>query len=89
MVFYKARGLYRSRLGWLSALVGFMALGLSLPGCNGKSVAVTAIVINPENSNILFIATNDAIYKSRDGGAAWIPLTQGLGHARILSLAVH
>ncbi|MBI3995128.1 MAG: hypothetical protein HY349_04020, partial [Nitrospirae bacterium] len=41
------------------------------------------------NPNILFIATNDAIYKSRDGGAAWIPLTQGLGHARILSLAVH
>ncbi|MBI3611045.1 MAG: hypothetical protein HY204_10150 [Nitrospirae bacterium] len=69
--------------------IGLSLSGFSLTGCNGKSNIVTAIVMNPDHPNTLFIATNDSVYKSRDDGAAWVPVTEGLGHARILSLAIH
>ena len=89
MIFYSARGLFGSRPdGWRS-LVGIAFLCLTLQGCSGKSNIVTAIAINPGHPNILFIATNDAVYKTRDDGATWITVTEGLGHARILSLAIH
>ncbi len=89
MIFCDAHGPFRSRLGGWSTLVGILVLGFSLPGCSGKSNIVTAIAINPNHPSILFIATNDSIYKTRDDGATWIPLTEGLGHARIVSLAIH
>ncbi|HUK56094.1 MAG TPA: hypothetical protein VLY20_05505 [Nitrospiria bacterium] len=69
-------------------LVVFFTGGM-LPGCTGKSNMVTAIVINPENPAIVFIATNDSVYKTRDDGATWVPVTTGLGNARILSLAIN
>ena len=78
------RGLLRLMRCLCGLLIGFVFLG-----CSGKSRIVTAIVINPAHPNILFIATNDAVYKSRDDGATWIPVTEGLGHARIVSLAIH
>jgi photosystem II stability/assembly factor-like uncharacterized protein len=70
------------------ALIGIALFGYLLPGCTGHSNMVTAIAINPHHPNILFITTNDSVYKSRDDGATWITVTKGLGHARILSLAV-
>jgi photosystem II stability/assembly factor-like uncharacterized protein len=73
----------------LRTIVGIVLLGFCLPGCSGKSNIVTSIAINPEHPGILFIATNDSIYKTRDDGATWIPVTEGLGHARIVSLAIH
>jgi len=74
---------------WLRALVVLSLAGVLFLGCIGKSNVVTAIVINPEQPAILFIATNDSVYKSRDDGATWVPVTEGLSNARILSLAIH
>ncbi|MBI3811061.1 MAG: hypothetical protein HY283_02480 [Nitrospirae bacterium] len=89
VIFCSARRLLRTRPDRLCANVGLFLLGFFLFGCNGESNFVTAIAINPEHSSILFIATNDSIYKTHDDGATWIPVTEGLGHARIVSLAVH
>jgi photosystem II stability/assembly factor-like uncharacterized protein len=89
VIFYSARRLLRSRPDRLSAIVGLFLLGFFLSGCSGKSNFVTAIAINPEHPSILFIATNDSVYKTRDDGATWNPVTEGLGHARIVSLAIH
>jgi len=85
---YRAPGRISSRSDLL-ALGGLFLLVFLQAGCTGKSKVVTAIAINPVRPNILFIATNDSVYKSRDEGATWITVTEGLGHARILSLAVH
>ncbi|HET6466477.1 MAG TPA: hypothetical protein VFH55_12785 [Nitrospiria bacterium] len=74
---------------WLRALVAVSFGGVLFLGCSGKSNVVTAIVINPDQPAILFIATNDSVYKTRDDGATWVPVTEGLSNARILSLAIH
>ena len=60
-----------------------------ISGCVGKSSQVTAIAMHPETPETLYIATNDNVYKTRDGGLTWAPITEGMGHARILSLAIH
>jgi photosystem II stability/assembly factor-like uncharacterized protein len=40
-------------------------------GCQKDSEAIVSIALHPTNSKILYVATNDAVYKSRDGGATW------------------
>ena len=39
--------------------------------CQKDSEAIVSIALHPTNSNILYVATNDAVYKSRDGGKSW------------------
>lgn len=89
MIPYCARGRFPSRVGLLAPAGCFLLALLFQAGCTGNSKVVTAIVINPLHPNILFIATNDSVLKSRDDGATWKIATEGLGHARILSLAIH
>ena len=40
-------------------------------GCQKESESVVSIALHPTNGNILYVATNDAVYKSRDGGGTW------------------
>jgi photosystem II stability/assembly factor-like uncharacterized protein len=40
-------------------------------GCQKGSESIVAIALHPTNANILYVATNDAVYKSRDGGGTW------------------
>ena len=51
----------------------FAALALLLfnLGCQKDSEAIVSIALHPTNVNILYVATNDAVYKSRDGGQLW------------------
>jgi len=50
------------------ASIVFLALSL---GCQKDSESVVSIALHPTNANILYVATNDAVYKSRDGGGTW------------------
>jgi photosystem II stability/assembly factor-like uncharacterized protein len=54
-------------------LAGFAALLLVLfcLGCQKDSESIVSIALHPKNPDILYVATNDAVYKSRDGGATW------------------
>ena len=56
-------------------------------GC-GRSDAIVVIGLHPANSNILYVATNDYIYKSRDGGETWENLSKGMSHSRVISMAI-
>jgi photosystem II stability/assembly factor-like uncharacterized protein len=58
----------RRHTALLSAL---LALLVSSLGCQKESESVVSIALHPTNANILYVATNDAVYKSRDGGATW------------------
>ena len=44
---------------------------ISSLGCQKESESVVSIALHPTNANILYVATNDAVYKSRDGGGTW------------------
>jgi photosystem II stability/assembly factor-like uncharacterized protein len=48
-----------------------LLFGLCACGCQKDSEAIVSIALHPTNTNILYVATNDAVYKSRDGGGTW------------------
>jgi photosystem II stability/assembly factor-like uncharacterized protein len=50
---------------------------------------ITAIVIDPEDPEVLYVGTENAgIYKSIDGGVSWKPANSGLGRTSIDTLAM-
>ena len=62
-------------------------LGLFLLGC-GRSDPIVLIQLHPKNPDIIYVATNDYIYKSRDGGRTWANLSKGMSHSRVIAMAV-
>lgn len=69
-------------------LYGLCLVGwLALVGC-GKSETVVEVALHPTKANILYIATNDYIYKTRDGGAHWQNMSAGMTHSRVIALAI-
>ncbi len=59
----------------------------SLTGCGGSD-AIVVIAVHPQNPQILYVATNDYIYKTRDGGQTWENVSRGVTHSRVISLAI-
>jgi photosystem II stability/assembly factor-like uncharacterized protein len=53
------------------AQLASLLLVLGYLGCQKDSAAIVSIALHPMNPNILYVATNDAVYKSRDGGQLW------------------
>ncbi len=49
----------------------FLLLTLLLPACGKQEAAVVSIALHPTNPNIFYVATNDAVHKTRDGGRTW------------------
>lgn len=56
--------------------------------CAMRDDAVVVIALHPRNPNILYIATNDYIYKSRDEGGTWEKISGGMSHSRVISIAI-
>lgn len=42
-----------------------------VPACGDSSDTIASLALHPTNPNILYVATNDAVYKTRDGGPTW------------------
>src|SRR5438309_10657259 len=68
----------------LAFLLLFIA---ALSGCN-RSDAIVVIQLHPKNPDIIYVATNDYIYKTRDGGQTWTNLSHGMSHSRVISMAI-
>src|SRR2546425_10499085 len=75
-----------ARLLWLLVFLGTTLTGV--PGCGLQSDAIVVIALHPKNPNILYIATNDYIYKSRDEGRSWEAISHGMSHSRVISMAI-
>jgi len=60
----------------------------SLSGCTRGEPTVFVIAVHPTNPNIIYVATRDTIYKTRDGGQTWAALREGLEQAQVISLAI-
>ena len=71
----------------MKAILPFCFLAMSLFGCD-RSDPIVLIQLHPTNPDIIYVATNDYIYKTRDGGQTWKNLSQGMSHSRVISMAV-
>lgn len=73
----------------MKRLVGllFFLLGLSLFGCD-RSDPIVVIQLHPKNPDIIYVATNDYIYKTRDGGRTWANISKGMSYSRVISMAI-
>ncbi len=70
------------------ALPVLCAVLLSLVACGPGSEAIVVIALHPSNPNILYVATNDYIYKTRDEGRTWEKISGGMSHSRVISMAI-
>jgi photosystem II stability/assembly factor-like uncharacterized protein len=48
-----------------------LAFLLMLTACGNQDDAVVSIALHPTNPKILYVATNEAVHKTRDGGRSW------------------
>ena len=60
----------RSRI-WRCCHLAAILVTVVITGCQKDSEAIVSIALHPTNPKILYVATNDAVYKSRDGGDSW------------------
>ena len=60
---------------------------LAVLGCTGRE-AIVVIALHPTKPNILYVCTNDYIFKSRDGGKTWENMSMGMTFSRVISMAV-
>lgn len=70
-----------------SAAIAVLLLHIVLFGCN-RNDPIVVIQLHPKNPDIMYVTTNDYIYKSRDGGQTWANISQGMSHSRVISMAV-
>ena len=66
-------------------VVLFIAVALS--GCNRRD-PIVVLQLHPKNPDIIYVATNDYIYKTRDSGQTWTNLSKGMSHSRVISMAL-
>lgn len=71
----------------MKILLCLLFFTLSLVGCN-RSDPIVLIQLHPQNPDIIYVATNDYIYKTRDGGQTWANLSQGMSHSRVIAMAI-
>lgn len=68
-------------------LASIILLLLPLVGCN-RSDPIVVLQLHPKNPDIIYVATNDYIYKTRDAGQTWTNLSKGMSHSRVISMAI-
>ena len=59
-----------------------------LAACSSRDDAIVVIAAHPTKSNILYVATNQYIYKTRDEGRTWEKMSGGMSHSRVIAIAV-
>jgi photosystem II stability/assembly factor-like uncharacterized protein len=72
----------------LALILVSLLLLMPLWSCGRQSDSVVAIGLHPTNPNILYVATNESVYKTRDGGASWERISAELSARRVLTLGV-
>src|SRR5438132_14136468 len=59
-----------------------------LAACGSRDDAIVVITPHPTKPNILYIATNEYIYKTRDDGRTWEKMSGGMSHSRVIAIAI-
>jgi photosystem II stability/assembly factor-like uncharacterized protein len=67
----------------------WLAINQGLAGLIGTSLTGTALLIDPANSDTLYLGTSTGgVFRSADGGANWSPFNDGLTNLQVRALAV-
>jgi len=61
---------------------------IAMVACSQRSDRVAAIAVHPTKPNIMYVATEEGVYKTRDGGKGWKRLTEGLSRVRVMNLVI-
>ncbi len=62
---------------------------LTVPaGCSQRSDRVVDVEVHPTKPHIMYAVTEEAVYKTRDGGQAWVRLSEGLSRVRVMNVAI-
>ncbi|WP_447969995.1 WD40/YVTN/BNR-like repeat-containing protein [Nitrospira sp. M1] len=79
----KHRAHYSVTIWWL--VIVFMG---TLISCGERSNTIVSIALHPTKPNIVYVATDEAVYKSRDTGESWERFEGELTRTRVISLAI-
>ena len=60
----------------------------SLVACGQRSDTIVSIALHPTKSNIMYVATDEAVYKSSDTGTTWTRFAGELTRTRVITLAI-
>ena len=72
----------------IAVIAGVVAFALALAACGSRDDAIVVIAVHPTKPNILYIATNQYIYKTRDEGRTWEKISGGMSHSRVIAIAI-
>lgn len=61
---------------------------LMLGGCSQRSDRVVSVAVHPTKPKIIYVATEEAVYKTRDGGQSWKRLSEGLSRIRVMNVVI-
>jgi photosystem II stability/assembly factor-like uncharacterized protein len=61
---------------------------INTPGSLPADALVTDLMIDPRNSNRLFLACQYGVYRSNNGGVGWVLTMTGLPHPRVRRIAL-
>lgn len=76
-----------SEIHFMRNILVLLPLVVSILGCD-RSDPIVLIQLHPKNPDIIYVATNDYIYKSRDRGKSWTNLSKGMSHSRVIAMAI-
>ena len=74
-------------LRYISWTIAWLLL-LALTACGQRSDTIVSIALHPTKSHIMYVATDEAVYKSSDTGATWTRFAGELTRTRVISLAI-
>ncbi len=69
------------------AIVLLMVLAVPA-GCSQRSDRVVDVAVHPTKPHLVYVVTEEAVYKTRDGGQAWVRLSERLSRVRVMNVAI-
>ena len=58
----------------VNSAVLLAGLFLTSVACSDQDNSIVSVALHPSKSHFMYVATNQAVYKTRDGGATWSKL---------------